>query len=293
MTMTMDADRQDKTAEFARLFDLFDRLKRGGRAVACSSAEGDPEHDVYVPEDLAPIIHKLVPGIGEAPSPATLRGRPAPPSRRRHTLAPSSAPPPQFPLAGDAAYKFTFNMMLHKIYDLEQWADKVRAVLADSQSAYRPLSELEEIKRGARRRVASIATESATPRDRVLTIGVKQAAEDAEWATRALKKRCVGRRKSTSGQPPSSWVYDVAVSAVGKETPRITVEAAPATASLNTQQRPVAGSPRHRRASIGRMESGAQVLPVGTGLGAKRRATITTHLDVPKISGVKRPYAAF
>lgn len=37
-------------------------------------------------------------------------------------------------------YPFTFKLLLHKLYDLEDWAAKVQEVLAASQEQYRPLS---------------------------------------------------------------------------------------------------------------------------------------------------------
>ena len=45
----------------------------------------------------------------------------------------------RFPLR-EKRYPFTFKLMLHKLYDLEDWAAKVQEVLASSQEQFRPLN---------------------------------------------------------------------------------------------------------------------------------------------------------
>jgi hypothetical protein len=45
----------------------------------------------------------------------------------------------RFPLR-EKRYPFTFKLMLHKLYDLEDWAAKVQEVLATSQEQFRPLN---------------------------------------------------------------------------------------------------------------------------------------------------------
>ncbi|KAF8629076.1 hypothetical protein AX15_003570 [Amanita polypyramis BW_CC] len=41
------------------------------------------------------------------------------------------------------SYPFTFKMMLHKLYELEEWAKKVKDVLERSQEDYKPLCEVD------------------------------------------------------------------------------------------------------------------------------------------------------
>jgi hypothetical protein len=48
----------------------------------------------------------------------------------------------RFPLR-EKRYPFTFKLLLHKLYDLEDWAAKVREVLAASQETFRSLSSSE------------------------------------------------------------------------------------------------------------------------------------------------------
>jgi hypothetical protein len=67
---------------------------------------------------------------------------------RRNTVAVLSSSRPighglpsetRFPLR-EKRYPFTFKLLLHKLYDLEEWAAKVQQVLAASQEQFRPLN---------------------------------------------------------------------------------------------------------------------------------------------------------
>ncbi|KIO03381.1 hypothetical protein M404DRAFT_955055 [Pisolithus tinctorius Marx 270] len=102
--------------------------------------------------------------------------------------------------------------MLHKLYDSDEWAAKVKNALEVSKSQFKPLAEkIENALREARgreramdrkmvtraRSCATLATGgksrgSVMPRERAKSIARNEGG-------RALKKRCVGRRKSVSG----------------------------------------------------------------------------------------------
>ncbi|KAI0311865.1 hypothetical protein OF83DRAFT_1087406 [Amylostereum chailletii] len=156
----------EKTAEFRRLFYFFDKLSQP------RPRPGGAAEDAYIPNDLAPLLKRLssilkkdapedLAGADEPSATASLHPSFAlPPRPRRSTTvgvglfaapAPPTTPSPQpnaspttttpqdnFPLA-HKRYPFTFKMMLHKLYNLDDWAAKVRDVLAASQEQYRPL----------------------------------------------------------------------------------------------------------------------------------------------------------
>jgi hypothetical protein len=160
-----------------------------------------------------------------------------------------------FPLGRQ--FPFTFKMMLHKLYELDDWGKKVREVLDKSQSEFKSLAESEEMfsrrrdgagqptsdgrvqlkgavggfggKRSSvamgRRRSCSVGGSiltkdfSATKEQRV-QLSNQALTPNPQSDVRALKKRCVGRRKSVNKLGnggvgvPGGWVYDAAISSL-------------------------------------------------------------------------------
>jgi hypothetical protein len=169
---------------------------------------------------------------------------------RRNTVAGSSmqtqtqtGPSPRTPVhqtrfpLGVKRYPFTFKLLLHKLYDLEDWAAKVQEVLATSQEQFRSLNSTPassssngnssvsssdgprspnspgvtfssplfgtpssplESPPARRRRAQSISKTKAN--DIAATrSGTRIAAPRPPQPSRAVKKRIVNRRRSTNG----------------------------------------------------------------------------------------------
>jgi len=151
-------------------------------------------------------------------------------------------------------YPFTFKLLLHKLYDLEDWAAKVQEVLAASQEQFRsldstPANSSSDGGGGARSPsspgavtftsslfgTASSPLESppsarGTGRWRAPSISKTKANNDIttiaarsgpgmtpSQPSRAVKKRIVNRQRSTNGLgigKMGEWMYDAAVSSV-------------------------------------------------------------------------------
>ncbi|KAL0574136.1 hypothetical protein V5O48_007825 [Marasmius crinis-equi] len=148
MSSTQNGDHK-KTSDFAHLFELFDQLtSRRGKS------GGDDLHSVPVPEDLEPVFRNLVTLVGARTRTQT-QTRPKPPGAsrgRRKTVSVAGGSggvlessdseeesTPEFPRDGKQ-YPFTFKMMLHKLYELEEWGKKVKDILEKSQSEYKSLA---------------------------------------------------------------------------------------------------------------------------------------------------------
>lgn len=253
-----------KTAEFARLFDLFERLaSRKSRAI---NGEGhttnlDDVRSLPVPSDLAPVVHSLASLVGTRKHREERLKKSGGRARRNTVASPGmtlhdidsddedETSLAKFPLG--KKYPFTFKMMLYKLYQLDDWAEKVKQVLEKSQIEYKPLAEtgsevgdqegmeVEEKPSGRVHFKAGIAGGGARrpyvrPRSHsVLVVGKcrdvgtgpispgRAPRQAVLEETRAVKKRCVGRRKSMSGplaveaevgKIGGGWVYDAAVS---------------------------------------------------------------------------------
>ena len=149
-------------------------------------------------------------------------------------------------------YPFTFKLLLHKLYDLEDWAAKVQDVLAASQEQFRSLdstpansssdnsggdgsgarlpsspgvtftsslfgtasSPLLESPPARRRRTQSISRTKAN--DTATRSGPNMTSRPPQ-PSRAIKKRIVNRRRSVIGLgigKMGEWMYDAAVSSV-------------------------------------------------------------------------------
>ncbi|KAG6374743.1 hypothetical protein JVT61DRAFT_4118 [Boletus reticuloceps] len=170
MTFTSVAQANSKTAEFSRLFDLFDRVAtRRTRALFGDASEVISEDDIAnVPSEFAPVLRNLSTILSFRARRDEVHARcaqPAPTTKPRHdtlTSTPSKKSPieksmprvdviepsnaveqdtenPTFPLG--ERYPFTFKLMLHKLYDLDEWAEKVKDAVETSKSQFKPLAE--------------------------------------------------------------------------------------------------------------------------------------------------------
>jgi hypothetical protein len=183
---------------------------------------------------------------------------------RRNTVAGSHADAPattinrgfqaRFPLK-EKRYPFTFKLLLHKLYGLEDWAAKVQEVLATSQERFRSLDSsptatcdassngdnsnspsspgspatfsasifsalppppLEPLSPTRRRHMQSVS------KSKVAIDGARSGPATPVRAqpSRAVKKRIVNRRRSMTGlgaETKGEWMYDAAVSSVDAE----------------------------------------------------------------------------
>ncbi|KAJ6607503.1 hypothetical protein B0H10DRAFT_552666 [Mycena sp. CBHHK59/15] len=253
----MATSSDSRTAEFAKLFDLFELLATRRSRMTVAESTLDDTRSIPVPAELEPVFRSLATVVGTR-QPATGR-------LRRNTVAAlgrtafandSDASDSEsdvesvakFPLG--KTYTFTFKMMIHKLYQVDEWAQKVRDVLKRSQIEYKPLAE-QEVKKPAAPEVVTdgrvhfkaemtVAGKKSMPLARprshsVAGVGVgkgsgaaaltraQQAAVAVQDDARAVKKRCIGRRKSVGGLLPEStpdapmsggWIYDAAISLV-------------------------------------------------------------------------------
>lgn len=253
-----------RTAEFARLFDLFERLASLRPRTRSGESSTNATDDIHmpVPPELAPVVHSLATIVGTRKHRVNEQRSPFGGRPRSKTLAAPRVPGSEIDESDDEEslakfpvgkqYPFTFKMMLHKLYELEEWANKVKEVLERSQIQYKPLAErdqgIEDVevavksdghvrfrpgvaragnKKGspplARPRSHSVATPLAKGRDSLAHAVQQPRTKGANQRddVRALKKRCVGRRKSMSepigevGRMGGGWVYDAAISSVG------------------------------------------------------------------------------
>ncbi|KAK7012228.1 hypothetical protein R3P38DRAFT_2790833 [Favolaschia claudopus] len=310
----MASSPSDKNAEFARLFNLFEMLaNRKARMAAAGSTSLDDTYAITIPADLEPVVRSLATVVPPRDIPST--------RRRRNTVAALGRPPSldddsdsesdesiaKFPL-GDKSFMFTFKMMIHKLYQVDEWATKVREVLEKSQIEYKPLAEQELIRvatttapaveRPANGRVhfkaeVSVGGRKSLPlapsrtRSHSVAAPTRPAATNniraplqtptitiASTETRATKKRCVGRRKSVSGplSPAEGWFYDAAVSAaeLPERLPADPIRAFPSS-TPTTAGRP---RPRPRYQSL---ETGNRKM--GMGFGPRRIVSAITSKD--------------
>ncbi|KAG6333570.1 hypothetical protein ID866_5519 [Astraeus odoratus] len=264
MTIPRGSHSNPKTAEFARLFEIFDRVAtRRARAI---SGDTTTTHDVITADDIAHVPAEFAPVLRSLSTVLTMRverdqnrGYGAPVNNaaaskpRRNTVSGVTNtnhlnnPPedmeaiesPMFPLA--ERYPFTFKLMLHKLYDLEEWADKVKNALEASKSQFKPLAEKVQCvvkdavgrerqvhKKGVTRSRShsTLATAGKSSSRRMPSLSREQSTSVVKsQGSRALKKRCIGRRKSVSGPMAAGvWIYDAAISAVEVSGPRPSVE---------------------------------------------------------------------
>ncbi|KAG1815439.1 hypothetical protein EV424DRAFT_1103944 [Suillus variegatus] len=234
-----------KTAEFARLFELFDRIAtrraRGSTELAISMDDIQS-----VPAEFAPVLKNLSTVLSLRAQRDQKRlhkpiGRP-----RRNTvdIAPMTQDTiddvedvgsPTFPL--EEHHPFTFKLMLHNLYNVDEWAQKVKSAVEVSKEQFKPLAERKQemtregtgkeqvvgrnIVRSRSQSVINPKSKGKVPsREQVPALPVH-----ANDFSRVLKKRCVGRRKSISGPLAGGvWVYDAAISAVELDGGRPSLE---------------------------------------------------------------------
>ncbi|RXW21366.1 hypothetical protein EST38_g4486 [Candolleomyces aberdarensis] len=223
----------------------------------------------------------------------------------------------KFPLANNKQRPFTFRLMLHKLYATrDDWIQKVQEALEQSKKEYISLAEQEQLEGSggqkardeegdgvensdlaaitkARRRckssVAASTSHSSSPGPTFT--GARPNTGDP--GGRAVKKRCVGRRKSfdgplnlhgtagssnaplnsndnntKSGLGLSAWVYDAAIAQLDSDT------------ESNYHQS--AGSQRRRRSVSIPSPPGQADLAVG-----KRRMSGTKQEDTSSTTGRK------
>ncbi|KIY64000.1 hypothetical protein CYLTODRAFT_446270 [Cylindrobasidium torrendii FP15055 ss-10] len=310
----------DRNTEFAKLFSLFEKIAtRRARDPDAHDPKGRATDiikslDDTIPRDLEPVVRNLISLADAHPTTRTRRNTVstnlAPTLTRTPLLAATSLentaleePTDVFNQAEDGKYRFTFKMMLHKLYAVDDWGKKVQEVLDQSRKAYVPLEEVQlksppsspaptrirfEGATTSRTRKSSMAgrTRSQTvsgsarpsiPPRRVpdaLTTPSRAADRQMESDVRIVKKRCVGRTVDDTGSK-KQWEYTAAVASSEVDNRKSSTESMDLQAFL---QVPVgkgeivskcgevgeASSARHRVASLG----GPAVSP-----GRKRRTS--------------------
>ncbi|THH29514.1 hypothetical protein EUX98_g4665 [Antrodiella citrinella] len=302
-TTATPSSQSARTTEFARLFDFFSRLASGDRdmfvpkefeslvdvlpvsptssifslpalcrspdsvatSISLPDYDSEPDRD-HEPEttqnNLKPVEHpkatlasqaEMVPPRGRRTSIAVVRGRGL---RVR-----------QFPLADASDQQFTFKLMIHELYDINDFAAMVQEVLAASQKQFQPLPEAmkptpRKQKQKAWRGLEEEYGDGDEEREKWgsggkfpkgLGLG-RPSGLNISIAERALKKRRVGRRRSVSGGPMQKepeWIdaADVSIEAV----PRINLPSPAFTAR-----------PRVRKVSSARTRTTSTVQRRGT-----------------------------
>ncbi|PFH51000.1 hypothetical protein AMATHDRAFT_47400 [Amanita thiersii Skay4041] len=235
-----------KRAEFARLFDLFNRLVNHRTVIESRpNATGDRTRaSLAIPAEITPIIRNLAKektqqGDKEGATPVTIHPGDSPlvlGLKTENENIGSVCREPADTLRIGRRYPFTFKMMLHTLYGLEEWRKKVKEVVERSQRDFKSLSEMDWkkssvdmsgtkvvrgwLKQESRTRSISVMGVGDTGRHSRSTTnsgdlvtnkkkrrgsGVIQPTPQAnhmiavKWdqeGTRAIKKRCVGRSKS-------------------------------------------------------------------------------------------------
>ncbi|KAG6876470.1 hypothetical protein C0993_002842 [Termitomyces sp. T159_Od127] len=245
---------EPKTAEFARLLNFFERLASYNSRSHTHNDDHDADIDeiasIPLPADLAPVVDSLANLVNNRVHNIDARQHKTTGRKRSHTIAtasynhrdidlgkPDEESVAKFPLG--KKYTFTFRLMLHKLYQIDDWKRKVKEVLERSRMEYKPLSETiaaakakkrteeeeEERKQdgcvhlragtptssrqpGVRPRANSALAPVKVKERRSSVIHLKSPKSPtmaikswlpAEEDVRVLKKRCVGRRKSLSG----------------------------------------------------------------------------------------------
>ncbi|KAF8449363.1 hypothetical protein L210DRAFT_3609665 [Boletus edulis BED1] len=347
MTFTSVAQANSKTAEFSRLFDLFDRVAtRRTRALFGDASEVISEDDIAnVPSEFAPVLRNLStilsfrarrdeaharcaqPASTTKPRHDTLTSTPSKKSAieksmpRVDVMEPSNVVEqdtenPAFPLG--ERYPFTFKLMLHKLYDLDEWAEKVKDAVETSKSQFKPLAErVQDIPRDTTKRnsvhpalgaSAKFKPPSTTKHPRAAapakdaTTNVRERGErrtsvrpflgtSAKFkppsvtrhphataiptskpeASRVVKKRCIGRRKSINCPMSTSvWVYDAVISATEVAGTRRALEITLST--LTRRHAGGLGETRVRHRSLTALEE------MHTRASARRKVKITVPL---------------
>ena len=173
----------------------------------------------------------------------------------------------KFPLAKEKKYPFTFRLMVHKLYKKDDWAKAIKEMLEKSKNEFMSLAEKEAAIQakekeqenqllqegngtGVRFKVVLVpagrrgSTAAGVRRRSYSVVGVgsksympissltKSPGAGERDEVRALKKRCIGRRKSMGGPLNASaevttdtsksrgtWVYNATVSSAERPVP--------------------------------------------------------------------------
>lgn len=267
-----------KSTEFARLFDFFARLASGNRdlfvpkefeslvevipvsptssmaslpalcgspsSVAMSISLPETEYDEHETTQ-----NNLIPApVEEKKMASTMERMPVPRGRRTSIAVVRGRGvvnrlARKFPLANGGLHEqFTFKLMIHELYDMNDFARMVQEVLASSQKQFRPLPESLTKRRSS---VSGVFSWKEDLEEREEDRSVKESGGglggrfpkslglgrpsglDVPAAERALKKRRVARRRSVSGGPmekePDWIVADVSIDETIDEIPRISL----------------------------------------------------------------------
>ncbi|KAF8813014.1 hypothetical protein BYT27DRAFT_7220679 [Phlegmacium glaucopus] len=234
--------------EFARLFDFFERLASRRARSSDLDVPMDDLRSLPIPEELEPVIKSLSAIVGT--SKATCKTLSSDP-RLADSDSDSDSDEEsltKFPLG--KRYPFTFKLMVHKLYRVDEWAKTVKEMLEKSKMEFKPLAEQDAVV--GEEEMASAGKDKNTVHFKIgvssggrrgsvtggrqrsqsvvvlgpKTVGpasplLKSPGSGGQSEFRALKKRCVGRRKSMSGRMDGdsatvrvdgSWVYDAAIS---------------------------------------------------------------------------------
>ncbi|KAJ7504405.1 hypothetical protein B0H11DRAFT_515705 [Mycena galericulata] len=307
----------DKRAEFAKLFDLFEMLATRRSRVTATQSILDDTRTIPVPAELEPVFRSLatvVPPRSGRPRRNTVAafGRTTYPDTDSDASDSDSdvdiESVAKFPLG--KTYSFTFKMMIHKLYQVDEWAQKVRDVLKRSQIEYKPLAEQAPVRKGeavhpfADGRVhfkgeVRVGSNKSIPlaegRPRSHSAASKAAASTSvrsqgsavpTGTLHAVKKRCIGRRKSLCGvfSPTApvgeGWIYDAAVSSA-EVRERVPIETTadfaaaphprPRYQSLQTGTRRMGSGPRRIVSAITTASVDAKTVTAAPRASTKRR----------------------
>jgi len=257
-----------KTAEFARLFYFLKRVATRGAQSSDLDVPTDDLRSLPIPEELEPVIKRLSAIVGTTKAACkTLGSDPrrnivVSTNRSSSTLDPDDDSDEdeeslaKFPLG--RRYPFTFKLMVHKLYQVDEWAKMVKEMLEKSKMEFKPLAQRDAVvdedkAEEEQDEVASANTNKNTIHFKIgvssgggrrgsvvggrqrsqsvvvsgpKTVGpasplLKSPGSGGQTEFRALKKRCIGRRRSMSGpinggsvtgRIGGSWVYDAAIS---------------------------------------------------------------------------------
>lgn len=151
----MSNTRESKTIEFARLFDLFERLasRRSRVPEATATTTTTTVNDIPalpMSAEHSPVLRKLarLAGARERKNEHNISRNAMEQSVpvEDETDSPNDEEPlPIFPL--EQRYTFTFKLMIHKLYGLEEWAKKIKDVVEKSRMQFKPLAEQQSHRR--------------------------------------------------------------------------------------------------------------------------------------------------
>lgn len=210
---------EEKKDEFARLFYFFSKI-----TIAQDEAQ-DAEHktnstsarkvgEEVVPRDLAPLLKKLAAAHGKS---TMLHDE-----EKVHTDSDGDEREREKSSGQGKRYPFTFKMLLHKLYTLDDWAVKVNEIITESKAQYLSMSDPE---------YGSVPSSPATPDSAFFSNGSPTKKRFRDMSNvysgapatppptpRGFKRRIVNRRRSIgeneeedSAARARGWVYESAV----------------------------------------------------------------------------------